>query len=147
MFIHWSFSKYIVQLVTWYFTNKLTITNWIFFKFYLKSSSFYSTRVLNADDFDFPSQRRNKNISSVEKLRDEFNICIRNWAFYMLKMTRSRNENFQIKNLQMVLNINSFEFDEEANKLNGRLTVVINIRQENQEYKFFKLFNSECQCV
>ena len=41
----------------------------------------------------------------------------------------------------MVLNINSFEFDEEANKLNGRLTVVINIRQENQEYKFFKLFN------
>ncbi len=59
----------------------------------------------------------------------------------MLKMTRSRNENFQIKNLQMVLNINSFEFDEEANKLNGRLTVVINIRQENQEYKFFKLFN------
>ena len=90
-----------------------------------KIDSFYTNRILNASDFSLSgySKRLNKNgtpILGVEKLRQEFNVCIRNWSFYMLSMTRTKHDNFEPKNLQMILTINNFEFDEQLNKSNGK---------------------------
>lgn len=81
---------------------------------------------MNASDFSFISNTSSFNGSgnssdSLEKLRSEFNICVRNWTLYMLGITRSRGDDYDMKKLQMVLNINSFDFEAETNKFNGKL--------------------------
>ena len=81
---------------------------------------------MNARDFNFISNTSNLNGSGSSselfvKLRSEFNICVRNWTLYMLDITRSRGDDYNMKKLQMVLNINSFDFEAETNKFNGIL--------------------------
>jgi hypothetical protein len=39
----------------------------------------------------------------------------------MFDMTRTKSEKYALKKLQMVLNINSFGFNPESNKFNGKL--------------------------
>ena len=103
----------------------------------------------------------------LQQLRDEFNVCIKRWAFYMLNITRSKYENYKEKNLQMILNINNFEFNEQLHNLNGndlnmsidpnylnlliiqlgRVTIVINIRQEDGDYKLLKILHGSIEQI
>jgi len=62
----------------------------------------------------------------------------------MLKQIRSykKKSDKELRNLQIIFNnIESFQFDKNKNKLSGRLTVVVNISQDNQEYKFLTLLS------
>lgn len=88
----------------------------------------------------------------------------------MLNITRSKYENYKEKNLQMVLNISNFEFNENMNNLNGkenlaispilfsiyrfdlinhlgRVTIVINVRQEDGEYKLLKILHGSIEQI
>ena len=81
-----------------------------------KFSSYHTNRTLDAQDFLHLKQELD--IAQLNTLRDELSRAVQHWIIYMLGKTCSKKT--FLKHLQVIVNLNKFEFNEEDMKLSGK---------------------------
>ena len=86
-----------------------------------KFDSYHTNRVL--DEHDFLHLNEELTLTQLELLRNELNTAVQRWVVWMLvktsKSTAANKKSF-FKRLQIIVNLNEFEFNEQDMKLSGK---------------------------